>query len=69
MGALRVVDAQDETKVYAPSVSEDGLVIKYSDKCIRCGNCKDCPVSVITMKRVLWEPNEEINKKLGNSEY
>ncbi|MBS1258050.1 MAG: NADPH-Fe(3+) oxidoreductase subunit beta [Candidatus Scalindua arabica] len=68
MGALRMVDAQDETKVYVPSVSEDGLVIKYTDKCIRCGNCKDCPVSVITMKRVLWEPNEEINKKLGNSE-
>ena len=67
-GALRIVDTQDETKVYMPSVSEDGLVIKYSDKCIRCGNCKNCPVSVITMKRVLWEPNEEINKNLGNSE-
>ncbi|MGR3174790.1 MAG: FAD-dependent oxidoreductase [Candidatus Scalindua sp.] len=62
VGALRMVDAQDETKVYMPSVSEDGLVIKYTDKCIRCGNCKDCPVSVISMKRVLWEPNEEINK-------
>jgi formate dehydrogenase beta subunit len=63
-GALRIVDAQDETEVYRPSVSEDGLVIKYSDKCIRCGNCKDCPVNVISMKRVLWEPNEEINKML-----
>ncbi len=68
MGALRIVDANDESKVYRPSVSEDGLVIKYTDKCIRCGNCKDCPAHVITMKRVLWKPNEEINKMLGQSE-
>jgi formate dehydrogenase beta subunit len=68
MGALRIVDANNESKVYRPSVSEDGLVIKYTDKCIRCGNCKDCPAHVITMKRVLWKPNEEINKMLGQSE-
>ncbi len=68
MGALRIVDANDESKEYRPSVSEDGLVIKYTDKCIRCGNCKDCPAHVITMKRVLWKPNEEINKMLGQSE-
>jgi formate dehydrogenase beta subunit len=68
MGALRIVDANNESKVYQPSVSEDGLVIKYTDKCIRCGNCKDCPAHVITMKRVLWKPNEEINKMLGQSE-
>jgi formate dehydrogenase beta subunit len=30
--------------------------------CIRCGNCKDCPVDAINMKRVFWEPNEDINK-------
>jgi formate dehydrogenase beta subunit len=68
MGALRIVDACDQSRVYRPSVSEDGLVIKYTDKCIRCGNCKDCPAHVITMKRVLWKPNEEINKMLGQSE-
>jgi formate dehydrogenase beta subunit len=67
MGALRIVDANNESKVYQPSVSEDGLVIKYTDKCIRCGNCKDCPAHVITMKRVLWKPDEEINETLEES--
>ena len=67
MGALRIVDAYDESKVYRPSVSEDGIVIKYTDKCIRCGNCKDCPAGVITTKRVLWKPNEEIDKTLQKS--
>jgi formate dehydrogenase beta subunit len=37
-------------------------VIRHTDVCIRCGNCKDCPVDAINMKRVFWEPNEEINK-------
>ncbi len=63
-GALRIVDAYDESKVYQPSVSEDGIVIKYTYVCIRCGNCKDCPVNVISLKRVLWKPNEEIDKIL-----
>ena len=67
MGALRIVDAYDESKVYRPSVSEDGIVIKYTDKCIRCGNCKDCPAGVITTKRVLWKPNEEIDETLQKS--
>jgi formate dehydrogenase beta subunit len=66
-GALRIVDAYDESKVYRPSVSEDGIVIKYTDRCIRCGNCKDCPAGVITTKRVLWKPNEEIDKTLQKS--
>ncbi|UJS18097.1 MAG: FAD-dependent oxidoreductase [Candidatus Jettenia sp.] len=64
VGALKQVDAYDENKGYQPFVSKDGIVIKYTDKCIRCGNCKDCPVSVISLKRVLWKPNEEINKML-----
>ncbi|NUN24334.1 MAG: FAD-dependent oxidoreductase [Candidatus Jettenia caeni] len=64
VGALKQVDAYDENKGYQPFVSKDGMVIKYTDKCIRCGNCKDCPVSVISLKRVLWKPNEEINKML-----
>jgi formate dehydrogenase (NADP+) beta subunit len=68
VGALRMVDAYDARKVYQPFVSEDGIVIKYTDVCIRCGNCKDCPAGVITMKRVLWKPDEEINKLLGKSE-
>lgn len=62
VGALRQVNLYDERKEYRPYISEDGIVIKYTDKCIRCGNCKDCPVSVISLKRVLWKPNEEINK-------
>ncbi|TLD41203.1 MAG: NADPH-dependent glutamate synthase beta chain or related oxidoreductase [Candidatus Jettenia ecosi] len=64
VGALKQVDVYDENKGYQPFVSKDGIVIKYTDKCIRCGNCKDCPVSVISLKRVLWKPNEEINKML-----
>lgn len=64
VGALKQVDAYDENKGYQPFISKDGIVIKYTDKCIRCGNCKDCPVSVISLKRVLWKPNEEINKML-----
>ena len=68
MGALRIVDTNDESKVYRPSVSEDGIVIKYTDKCIRCGNCKDCPAHVITMMRVLWKPNEEVNKMLNEND-
>ncbi len=66
-GALRIVDAYDESRVYQPLVSEDGIVIKYTDRCIRCGNCKDCPAGVITTKRVLWKPNEEIDKTLQKS--
>ncbi len=66
-GALRMVDTSDESRKYQPSISEDGIVIKYTDKCIRCGNCKDCPAHVITMKRVLWKPDEEINKTLEES--
>jgi formate dehydrogenase (NADP+) beta subunit len=62
VGALRQVNLYDESKEYRPYISEDGIVIKYTDRCIRCGNCKDCPVSVISLKRVLWKPNEEINK-------
>lgn len=69
MGALRMVDTCDENKVYRPSVSKDGIVIKYTDMCIRCGNCKDCPAHVITMKRVLWKPDEEIDKTLEESGY
>ena len=64
MGALKQVDTYDQTKEHRPFMSKDGIVIKYTDKCIRCGNCKDCPVNVISMKRVLWQPNEEVNKSL-----
>lgn len=67
-GALRMVDTADESRKYQPSISEDGLVIKYTEKCIRCGNCKDCPAHVITMKRVLWKPDEELNETLEESE-
>lgn len=68
VGALKQVDVGDENKEYRPFVSKDGIVIKYTDVCIRCGNCKDCPVNVITLKRVLWKPNEEINKTLEREE-
>ncbi|MDR4510004.1 MAG: NAD(P)-binding protein [Candidatus Brocadiaceae bacterium] len=64
VGALKQVDVSDMSKEHRPFLSEDGIVIKYTDKCIRCGNCKDCPVSVVSMKRVLWKPNEEINEPL-----
>ncbi|MDN3514448.1 MAG: NAD(P)-binding protein [Candidatus Brocadia sp.] len=64
VGALKLVDVNDGDKEYRPFVSKDGIVVKYTDICIRCGNCKDCPVDVITLKRVLWEPNEEINKTI-----
>ncbi|MBM4053256.1 MAG: FAD-binding protein [Planctomycetes bacterium] len=64
VGALKQVDTYDQTKAHRPFMSKDGIVIKYTDKCIRCGNCKDCPVNVISMKRVLWQPNEEVNKLL-----
>ena len=59
--ALEQVDA-DTGSDYKPHVSKDGVVIRHTDVCIRCGNCKDCPVDAINMKRVFWEPNEEINK-------
>ena len=59
--ALEQVDA-DTGGDYKPHVSKDGVVIRHTDVCIRCGNCKDCPVDAINMKRVFWEPNEEINK-------
>jgi formate dehydrogenase beta subunit len=59
--ALEQVDA-DTGGDYKPHVSIDGVVIRHTDVCIRCGNCKDCPVDAINMKRVFWEPNEEINK-------
>ena len=59
--ALEQVDA-DTGGDYKPYVSSDGVVIRHTDVCIRCGNCKDCPVDAINMKRVFWEPNEEINK-------
>ncbi|KKO18436.1 MAG: oxidoreductase [Candidatus Brocadia fulgida] len=68
VGALKQVDVSNEGKDYRPFVSKDGIVIKYTDVCIRCGNCKDCPVSVITLKRVLWKPNEEINKTMEETE-
>lgn len=68
VGALKQVDVSNEGKDYRPFVSKDGIVIKYTDVCIRCGNCKDCPVNVITLKRVLWKPNEEINKTIGETE-
>jgi len=68
VGALRQVDTSDESKDYRPHMSKDGIVIKYTDVCIRCGNCKDCPVSVISLKRVLWKPNEEINRKYEEKE-
>ena len=68
VGALKQVDVSDESKAYRPYVSKDGIVIKYTDVCIRCGNCKDCPVNVISLKRVLWKPNEEINKMLEERE-
>jgi formate dehydrogenase beta subunit len=64
VGALKQVDAFDQSKEHKPFMSKDGIVIKYTDKCIRCGNCKDCPVNVISMKRVLWKPNEDVNKFL-----
>ncbi len=59
--ALEQVDA-DTGGDYRPHVSKDGIVLRHTDVCIRCGNCKDCPVDAISMKRVFWEPNEEINK-------
>ncbi len=59
--ALEQVDA-DTGGDYKPHVSRDGVVVRHTDVCIRCGNCKDCPVDAINMKRVFWEPNEEINK-------
>ncbi|MCF6158396.1 MAG: FAD-binding protein [wastewater metagenome] len=68
VGALKQVDAYDEGKGYQPFVSKDGIVIKYTGRCIRCGNCKDCPVGVISQKRVVWKPNEEINKTLEERE-
>lgn len=68
VGALKQVDTSDESKNYRPYMSKDGIVIKYTDVCIRCGNCKDCPVNVISLKRVLWKPNEEINKMLEEKE-
>ena len=68
VGALKQVDVSDESKAHRPYVSEDGIVIKYTDVCIRCGNCKDCPVNVISLKRVLWKPNEEINKMIEETE-
>jgi formate dehydrogenase beta subunit len=68
VGALKQVDVSNEGKEYRPFVSRDGMVIKYTDVCIRCGNCKDCPVGVITLKRVLWKPNEELNKTLEMEE-
>jgi formate dehydrogenase (NADP+) beta subunit len=68
VGALKQVDTYDESKEYQPFVSGDGVVIKYTDICIRCGNCKDCPVGVISLKRVLWKPNEGINKWLEGRE-
>ena len=68
VGALKQVDVSDESKAYQPYVSKDGIVIKYTDVCIRCGNCKDCPVNVISLKRVLWKPNEEINKTIEETE-
>lgn len=68
VGALKQVDVSNEGKDYRPFVSKDGIVIKYTDVCIRCGNCKDCPVNVITLKRVLWKPNEEINKAIEETE-
>jgi formate dehydrogenase beta subunit len=61
--ALEQVDA-DTGGDYRPHVSKDGIVLRHTDVCIRCGNCKDCPVDAISMKRVFWEPNEEINKKI-----
>ncbi|MBU6390834.1 MAG: FAD-dependent oxidoreductase [Planctomycetes bacterium] len=68
VGALRQVDVYDESQAYRPFLSKDGIVIKYTDVCIRCGNCKDCPVNVISLKRVLWKPNEEINKTIEERE-
>ncbi|OOP56493.1 MAG: hypothetical protein AYP45_08790 [Candidatus Brocadia carolinensis] len=68
VGALKQVDVNNEGKDYRPFVSKDGMVIKYTDVCIRCGNCKNCPVNVITLKRVLWKPNEEINKTMEEME-
>ncbi|MCP4267913.1 MAG: FAD-dependent oxidoreductase [Candidatus Brocadiaceae bacterium] len=59
--ALEQVDA-DTGGDHKPHVSRDGVVVRHTDVCIRCGNCKDCPVDAISMKRVYWEPNEEINK-------
>ncbi len=61
------VDALEQVDVdtggdHRPHISKDGIVIRHTDVCIRCGNCKDCPVDAISMKRVFWEPNEEINK-------
>ncbi len=64
--ALEQVDV-DTGGEHRPYVSKDGIVIRYTDVCIRCGNCKDCPVDAISMKRVFWEPNEEINKILEGS--
>ncbi|MBO1223899.1 MAG: FAD-dependent oxidoreductase [Candidatus Scalindua sediminis] len=64
--ALEQVDV-DTGGEHRPHVSKDGIVIRYTDVCIRCGNCKDCPVDAISMKRVFWEPNEEINKILEGS--
>lgn len=57
--ALEQVDA-DTGGEHRPHISKDGVVIRHTDVCIRCGNCKDCPVDAISMKRVFWEPNEEI---------
>ncbi len=68
VGALKQIDVYEEGKGYRPFVSRDGIVIRNTDACIRCGNCKDCPVGVISLKRVLWKPNEEINKMLAERE-
>jgi formate dehydrogenase beta subunit len=61
--ALEQVDA-DTGGPHKPHVSRDGIVIRHTDVCIRCGNCKDCPVDAISMKSVYWEPDEESNKLL-----
>lgn len=65
--ALEQVDA-DTGGDHKPHVSRDGVVIRHTDVCIRCGNCKDCPVDAINMKRVFWEPNEEINKQVASAD-
>ncbi len=42
------------------------LDLDWLQQNIRCQH--RCPAHVITMKRVLWKPNEEVNKMLNEND-